>query len=79
MLALAEKGVRLVRTLRKLAACEIHLPDLPKDAEEVAHRASIRERNQKGHLQGSEAAKFLLYKFARRIDRALHGVCSPGG
>ena len=74
VLALAEKGVRLVRIFVNLPPARIHLPDLPKDAEEVAHRASIRERNQKGHLQGSEAAKFLLYKFARRIDRALHGV-----
>ena len=74
VLALAEKGVRLVRIFVNLPPARIHVPDLPKDAEEVAHRASIRERNQKGHLQGSEAAKFLLYKFARRIDRALHGV-----
>jgi hypothetical protein len=44
---------------------------LPKNAEEIAHRASIRERNQKGHLQGSEATKFLQDKFARRVDRAL--------
>jgi Bacterial archaeo-eukaryotic release factor family 11 len=74
VLALAEKDVRLVHVFVNLPPMRIHVPDLPEDAEEVAHRASIRERNQKGHLQGSEAAKFLLYKFARRVDRALHGV-----
>jgi hypothetical protein len=74
VLALAEKGVRLVRVFVNLPPMRIHVPELPKDAEEVAHRASIRERNWKGHLQGSEAAKFLLHKFARRVDHALHGV-----
>ena len=71
VLALAEKDVRLVRAFVNLPPAKIHVPDLPKNAEEVAHRASIRERNQKGHLQGSEATKFLQYKFARRVDRVL--------
>jgi Bacterial archaeo-eukaryotic release factor family 11 len=74
VLALAEKGVRLVRVFVNLPPTRIHVPELPKNAEEVAHRASIRERNWKGHLQGSEAAKFLLHKFARRVDHALRGV-----
>jgi hypothetical protein len=74
VLALAEKGVRLVRVFENLPPVRIHIPDLPEDAEEVAHRASIRERNQKGRLQGSEAAKFLLHKFARGVDHALRGV-----
>jgi hypothetical protein len=71
VLALAEKDVRLVRAFVNLPPARIHVPDLPKNAEKVAHRASIRERNQKGHLQGSEATKFFQYKFARRVDRAL--------
>jgi hypothetical protein len=71
VLALAEKNVRLVRAFINLPPATIHVPDLPKNAEEVAYRASIRERNQKGHLQGSEATKFFQYKFARRVDRAL--------
>jgi hypothetical protein len=71
VLALAEKSVRLVRAFINLPPATIYVPDLPKNAEEVAHRASIRERNQKGHLQGSEASKFFQYKFARRVDRAL--------
>jgi hypothetical protein len=81
VLALAEKDVRLLRAFVNLPPAIIHVPDLPKNAEEVAHRASIRERNQKGHLQGSEATKFLQYKFARRVDRvlsaALHGQSAP--
>jgi hypothetical protein len=81
VLALAEKDVRLVRAFVNLPPARIHVPDLPKNAEEVTHRASIRERNQKGHLQGSEATKFLQYKFARRVDRvlsaALHGQSAP--
>ena len=74
VLALAEKGVRLLHVFVNLPPTRIHAPDLPHDAEEVARRASIRERNQKGHLQGSEAAKFLLYKFARRVDQVLQSV-----
>jgi Bacterial archaeo-eukaryotic release factor family 11 len=74
VLALAEKNVRLVRAFVNLPSTRVQVPDLPHDAEEVAHRASIRERNQKGRLQGSEAAKVLLHKFARRVDHALHGV-----
>jgi hypothetical protein len=74
VLALTEKGVRLLHVFVNLPPTRIHVPDLPHDAEEVARRASIRERNQKGHLQGSEAAKFLLYKFARRVDQALRSV-----
>ena len=74
VLALTEKEVRLVRAFVSLPPVRVAIPDLPDDAEEVARRASIRERNQKGRLQGSEAAKFLLHKFARRVDQALHGV-----
>ena len=74
VLALTEKGVRLLHVFVNLPPTRIHVPDLPHDAEQVARRASIRERNQKGHLQGSEAAKFLLYKFARRVDQALLSV-----
>jgi Bacterial archaeo-eukaryotic release factor family 11 len=74
VLALAEKGVRLLHVFVNLPPQKIHVPDLPENAEQVARRASIRERNQKGHLQGSEAAKFLLHKFARQVDHALHNT-----
>jgi hypothetical protein len=74
VLALAENNVRLLRVFLNLPPERIQIPDLPADAEEVAHRASIRERNQKGRLQGSEGAKVLLHKFAQRVDHVLHGV-----
>lgn len=74
VLALTENAVRLLRAFVNLRAVRIPVPDLPSNAEEVARRASIRERNQKGRLQGSEAAKFLLQKFARRVDAALRHV-----
>jgi hypothetical protein len=74
VLALAEKGVRLVRAFVNLPPERIHAPGLPKSGEDAAHRASIRERNQKGRLQGSEGVKFLLHKFARKVDHAVCGV-----
>jgi hypothetical protein len=60
--ALTEKGMRLVRVF--LPPMRIHIPALPKDAEGRAPRND--QRNWKGHLQGSEAAMFLLYNFGRK-------------
>jgi hypothetical protein len=74
VLALAEKGTRLLHIFADLPPSRVHVPDMPQDAEEVAHRASIRERNWKGHFLGSEAAKYFLHKFARRVENVLHGV-----
>jgi hypothetical protein len=74
VLALAENNVRLVRAFVSLPPARIPIPDLPANAEAVAHRASIHERNEKGRLQGSEGTKVLLHEFAQRVDHALHGV-----
>jgi hypothetical protein len=74
VLALSEKNVRLVRAFVNLPPMRVHVPELPHDAEEVARRASIRERNEKGRLQGSEGVKVLLHKFVRRVDHALRPV-----
>jgi hypothetical protein len=71
VLALSEKNVRLVRAFVNLPPIRVHVPELPHDAEQVARRASIRERNAKGRLQGSEGVKVLLEKFVRRVDQAL--------
>jgi hypothetical protein len=70
VLALTEKSVRLVRAFVNLPAVRVPVPDLPGDAEEVAHRASVRERP----LQGKGDVKLLLHKYARRVDQALHRV-----
>lgn len=67
VLALTEKHVRLIRGFVNLPAVRIHVPDLPEDAEEVARRASVRERP----LQGTAEVKLLLHRFARRVDHAL--------
>jgi hypothetical protein len=74
VLALTEKEVRLVRAFVDLPPMRITIPDLPNDVEEVARRASIRERNQKAACKARKPPKFLLHKFARRGDQALHGV-----
>jgi hypothetical protein len=74
VLAVAEEGVRLVRAFVNLPPVQVPVPELPKRAEDVARRASINERNQKGRLLGSEGKKVLLHKFARRVDHAVRGV-----
>jgi hypothetical protein len=74
VLALSEHNVRLVRAFVNMPPLRIHVPELPRDAEQVARRASIRERNEKGRLRGSEGIKVLLHKFVRRVDHALERV-----
>jgi hypothetical protein len=74
VLALSEKNVRLVRAFVNLPPMRVQIPELPHDAEQVARRASIRERNEKGRLRGSEGIKVLLQKFVRRVDGALQPV-----
>src|SRR6202035_5585663 len=64
VLALTEKEVRLVRAFVDLPPMRITIPDLPNDVEEVARRASIRERNQKAACKARKPPKFLLHKFA---------------
>jgi hypothetical protein len=74
VLALSEKNVRLVRAFANLPPIRVHVLGLPHDAEQVARRASVRERNEKGRLRGSEGIKVLLQKFVRRVDQALERV-----
>jgi hypothetical protein len=70
VLALTEESVRLLRVFVNLPAMRVHVPDLPRNAEEVARRASVRERP----LQGKAEVKLLLHKYARRVDQALRGL-----
>ena len=70
VLALSEDSVRLLRAFVNLPVVRVDVPDFPADAEQVAHRASLRERP----LQAKGEVKAVLHNYARRVDQALRGA-----
>lgn len=76
VLALAEKGPRLIEVLADLPAEELPIKDLPKDAGSATGRASVNDRSPSGRLHGSEGQKVLLRQYARRVDAALRPLLS---
>jgi hypothetical protein len=66
--------VRLVRAFVNLPPIEIKVAQLPKNAEQATRRPSVHVRAPRGHLQNLEGQKFLLHKYARKVDQALRGV-----
>jgi hypothetical protein len=74
VLALAAGSVRLVEVLREASPFTVRVTDLPTDAASAAGKASIADRAPVGRLQGSEGQKVRLRQYARKVDRALHGV-----
>ena len=74
MSALTEKGVWLWDVFVKLPRREFMFRICRTTPRSGAPRFDQRTQSGKGHLQGSEAAEFLLQKFARRVDQALLSV-----
>lgn len=74
VLALAEKGPRLVHVFADLPAEEVRVHALPKDAGSATGRASVNDRSPSGRIQGGEGQKVLLRQYARQIDAALRPV-----
>ncbi len=71
VLALAERGVRLVEVSADLPAVTIKVDGMPKDAADAVRRATVNDRSPSGRIQGSEGEKVLLRQFARKVDGAL--------
>ncbi len=71
VLALAQKGVRLLEIGPELEPAEIKLADLPTDVASAVGKSSIRDRAPSGKIQGSEGQKTRMRQYARRIDEAL--------
>src|SRR5262245_20775105 len=71
VLALSQNGVRLLEIAPGLETGEIDIPDLPKDVASAVGKASIREREPLGRIQGSEGQKTRMRQYARQIDNAL--------
>jgi len=76
VLALAEKGPRLVQVIADLPAEEVRVAAMPKDAGSATGRASVNDRSPSGRIQGGEGQKVLLRQYARQIDAALRPVLS---
>lgn len=57
VLALAEKGPRLVHVLADLPAEEVRVHALPKDAGSATGRASVNDRSPSGRIQGGRVRR----------------------
>src|SRR5262249_32567027 len=71
VLALSQKGVRLLEIAPELEPAEIQIPDLPKDVASAVGKSSIRDRAPSRKIQGSEGQKTRRRQYARQIDQAL--------
>jgi hypothetical protein len=76
VLALAERGPRLIEIFSDLPAAVVDIKDMPKDAGSATGRASVNDRSPSGRIQGSEGQKVLLKQYARQIDAAIRPVLS---
>ena len=74
VIALSEERARFVHVFVSLPPAEIKIAQLPKGAAEVTRRPSVHAGTPRGHLQNLEGQKFLLNKYARKVDQALRGV-----
>ena len=71
VLVLGQGSVRVLEITGNRPAGEVRLPDMPRDAANVAGKASIVGRSPKRRLQGSEGQKVHLLAYSRRVDEAL--------
>lgn len=71
VLALEENRVRLVAVSAEMPPREVRLPDMPRDAAEVAGTANVNSRSASGRIQGSEGQNIRLRQYVRRVDAAL--------
>jgi hypothetical protein len=71
VLALEENRVRLVEVSADLPAHEVKIPDMPRDAAQVAKTANVNSRSASGRIHGDEGQNVRLRQYARRVDEAL--------
>jgi hypothetical protein len=71
VLALEENRVRLVEVSADLAPHEVKIPDMPRDAAQVARTANVNSRSASGRIHGDEGQNVRLRQYVRRVDEAL--------
>jgi hypothetical protein len=74
VLALAEESVRLIHAFANYPPVRLHIPDLPKNAEEATRRPSIHVRAPRRRLQNLEGEKVLLHKYVAKVAQAIQGA-----
>lgn len=74
VLAIAEKGVRLVKVTADTPAETLDVPDMPENLEAVATTPEDRGRNQLGRILGDEGQTVQRRQYARAVDRAVRRV-----
>jgi hypothetical protein len=72
VLALSEKGVRLIHAFVSLPPMRLHVAGLPKDLAEATRRPD--SASYPHGLRGKEEKKLLRYKFAQKVDRAVRAA-----
>ncbi|WOH53271.1 hypothetical protein [Bradyrhizobium sp. sBnM-33] len=79
VLALAQRGVRLVEVSADLPAVLVKVEGLPVDAGRAVRGVGEITHWPSGRIQGREGQKVLLRQFARRVDSALRPVLGGSG
>lgn len=71
VLALEENRVRVVEISADLPAHEVKIPDMPRDAAQVAKTSNVNSRSASGRIHGDEGQNVRLRQYVRRVDEAL--------
>jgi len=72
VLALSEDAVRLVHVFVNLPSVRVHVPDLPKNADQATRRPD--GASYPHAIWGLEDQKVLLYKYVRKVDHAVRSA-----
>lgn len=76
VLALSQKGVRLLEVAPDVPPSVLEVPGMPSDAANAVGKASIGDRSADRRIQGSEGKKVRLGQYARRVEEALRPMLS---
>ena len=71
VLALEENRVRLVEVSADMPPHEVKIPDMPRDAAQVARTANVNSRSASGRIHGDEGQNVRLRQYVRRVDEAM--------
>lgn len=74
VLALSEKGVRLVQVFSDMPAKKVKVPGLPKDAASHAGKTTINDKSSFTRIHGEEGQRIRHLSYLRAIDAALRPI-----
>lgn len=74
VLALSEKGVRLVQVFSDMPAKKVKVPGLPKDAASHAGKTTVNDKSSFTRIHGEEGQRIRHLSYLRAIDAALRPI-----